>query len=127
MGAEHRADPRAEVNLEIRYRSAHEFLTAYAKNISGGGIFIRTVKPLPLNSEVQLRFGLPSTPQPFAIKGLVVWTNPYANRTAFPTGMGIKFLELDPDEKEIIEGFVRAELAKSGPVIASPAPASPEA
>jgi uncharacterized protein (TIGR02266 family) len=127
MGVEERADPRAEVDLEVRYSSADEFLTAYAKNISGGGVFIRTVNPLPLNGEAQIRFSLPGIPHPFAVKGLVVWTNPYASRTAFPTGMGIKFVELDPDEKEIIDGFVRAELARSGPEAASPAPASPEA
>ncbi len=117
MGAERRADPRADVNLEVRYRSAQDFMLAYAKNISGGGICIRTAKPLPLNSEVQVRFSLPGIPTPFEIKGLVVWTNPYASQTAFPTGMGIKFLELGPDEKKTIDEFVRSQLAGSRPGI----------
>jgi len=113
MGAERRVHPRADVNLEVHYRTAHEFMVAYAKNISGGGICIRTAKPLPLNSEVQLRFHLPGVPSPFEVKGLVVWTNPFAGQTAFPTGMGIKFLELGPNEKQILDEFVRSQLAGS--------------
>ena len=79
-----RRDPRVAVDLEVRYRSAQEFKAAYAKNISGGGIFIRTQQPLPLNREVQLRFTLPSISRPFAVHGLVVWTNPHPSRSSFP-------------------------------------------
>ncbi len=113
MGIERRVHPRADVDLEVHYRSAHEFMVAYAKNVSGGGICIRTAKPLPLNSEVQLRFNLPGVPTPFQVKGLVVWSNPFAGQTAFPTGMGIKFLELGPDERKAIDEFVRSQLAGS--------------
>jgi hypothetical protein len=34
-----RAGPRAEVELEVHYRTAQEFTAAYVRNISGGGIF----------------------------------------------------------------------------------------
>ena len=52
---------------------------------------------------------------PFELKGLVVWTNPFASRAAFPTGMGIKFLDLAPQQKTILDDFVRAKLAKAPP------------
>ena len=81
------------------------------------GICIRTAKPLPLNSQVQLRFTLPGMPDLFEVKGLVVWTNPYGSQTAFPTGMGIKFLELGPNEKKTIDEFVQSQLAGSRPGI----------
>ena len=105
-----RADPRVDVDLEVQYRSAQEFTAAYAKNISGGGIFIRTQQPLSLNREVQLRFTLPSVSMPFVVHGLVVWTNPHPSRSSFPPGMGIKFMDLDPTAKTIIEGFVQEKL-----------------
>ena len=113
MGAEKRVHPRADVDLEVRYRSAHDFVAAYAKNISGGGIFIQTTKPLALNQEVHLRFTLPGVEKPFELQGLVVWTNPFASQAAFPTGMGIKFLDLNPQQKAIIDDFVQAKLAES--------------
>jgi len=105
-----REDPRVDVDLEVQYRTAQEFTAAYAKNISGGGVFIRTQQPLPLNSEVQVRFTLPGVSRPFVVRGLVVWTNPYPSRSSFPPGMGIKFMELEPEAKEIIARFVKEKL-----------------
>lgn len=105
------ADPRVDVNLEVQYTTAQEFRAAYAKNISGGGLFIRTQEPLPLNREVQLRFTLPGIARTFLVPGLVVWTNPTPSRSSFPTGMGIKFTDLDPEAKAIITEFVKDSLA----------------
>ena len=52
---ERRQDPRidVEVAIEIHYRTLQEFVTAYTKNISGGGVFIRTPKPHELNQKVR--------------------------------------------------------------------------
>ncbi len=112
MGPE-RVHPRADAHLEIRYQSARDFVTAYAKKISGGGLFIQTATPLPLNQAVHLRFTLPGMAQPFELRGLVVWTNPFASQAAFPTGMGLKFLALDPQQRTITEDFVRVTVADS--------------
>ena len=65
MGEESRKDPRAEVRIEVQYHSGQEFLAAYTKNISGGGGFIRTSQPLPLNHAVALRFTLPGIKRQF--------------------------------------------------------------
>ena len=105
-----RADPRVNVDLAVQYRSAQEFTAAYAKNISGGGIFIKTQQPLGLNREVQLRFTLPNVSRQVVVQGLVVWTNPHPSRSSFPPGMGIKFMDLDPAAKTIIDGFVQEKL-----------------
>ncbi len=106
----HRADPRVDVDLEVQYRTAQEFTAAYAENISGGGIFIRTQQPLSLNREMQLRFTLPGIQRTFVVRGLVVWANPSPSRSSFPPGMGIKFMDLDPEVKTIIAGFVEGKL-----------------
>ena len=116
MGMEdQRADPRAPVELEVHYRSAQEFLTAYTVNISGGGIFIKTREPLPLNQAVHLRFTLPGIARVFNLHGLVVWTNPQPSRSSFPSGMGIKFMNLDPEGKKLIAGFVKTKLPAPPP------------
>jgi hypothetical protein len=39
---ERRVEPRAEVDAEVRYHTAQELTAAYIRNISGGGLFIRT-------------------------------------------------------------------------------------
>ncbi|HSD52284.1 MAG TPA: TIGR02266 family protein [Candidatus Methylomirabilis sp.] len=107
---ERRAEPRAPVELEVHYRSAQEFLSAYTLNIGGGGIYIKTNQPLPLNREVHLRFTLPGIARVFDLHGLVVWTNPHPSRSSFPSGMGIKFMNLDSEGKKLIAEFVKAKL-----------------
>ena len=110
---ERREDPRVEVDIEVRYRTAQEFLSAYSRNISGGGIFIRTAQPLPLNRSVHLRFTLPGIPHRFEVGGIVVWSNPGSDKSALPSGMGIKLVDLDVQSKQLIAEFVRGKSAIS--------------
>jgi uncharacterized protein (TIGR02266 family) len=110
-----RQDPRREVTFEVHYRTAQEFRAAYAGNISGGGIFIRTQEPPPLNRTVQLRFTLPGVLQSFECQGLVVWANPAPRESLRPAGMGLKFLDLPRQAKQRIEAFVTAPPGGSAP------------
>jgi uncharacterized protein (TIGR02266 family) len=112
---ERREEPRAEVEVEVRYRTAQEFLSAYARNISGGGIFVRTAQPLPLNQGVRLRFTLPGVSHQFDVSGIVVWSSPCSSRTSLPSGMGIKLVDLDPQSRDLIAEFLKVK---------SPAPAA---
>ncbi len=104
---ERREGPRTEIEAEVHYRTAQEFLAAYSRNISGGGIFIKTQQPLPLNQTVLLRFTLPGISQPFEVRGVVVWANPVSGRSSFPAGMGIKFLNIDPKDQQLIADFIK--------------------
>lgn len=99
--------PRTEVEIEVQYRTEQEFLSAYSRNISGGGIFVWTPQPLPPNHAVHLRFSLPGIAHPFEVSGIVVWSNPGSSRSFLPSGMGIKFVDLDPRSRELIDEFVK--------------------
>jgi len=101
-----RADSRVEVEIDVHYRTVQEFLTAYSRNISGGGLFIRTPQPQPLNQRVLLRFTLPGVEHKFEVHSIVVWANSATTRSSFPSGMGVKFLELTPEEQQILTDFV---------------------
>ncbi len=104
---ERRDESRVEVEIEVHYRTAQEFLAAYSRNISGGGIFIRTQQPLSLNQSVLLRFTLPGIAHHFQLHGVVVWANPVSMRSSFPAGMGIKFLNVEPKEQQLITEFLK--------------------
>ena len=104
---ERRGEPRVEVDVEVNYRTAQEFLCAYARNISGGGIFVRTQHPLGLNHVVRVRFTLPGITHNFYCNGTVVWANPPSSRSALPAGMGIKLEDLDPEARTLLSDFVR--------------------
>jgi type IV pilus assembly protein PilZ len=102
-----RVDPRAEAELEVHYRTPQEFLAAYSRNISGGGIFIRTQQPLPLNQKVLVRFTLPGVEHRFEVHGVVVWANAASVRSSLPAGMGIKFLVFDASQQKMIADFIK--------------------
>jgi uncharacterized protein (TIGR02266 family) len=112
--AEQRNEVRAEVEIEIHYRTAQEFLAAYSKNISGGGIFVRTPQPQALNQAVLVRFTLPGLPNRFEFRGIVVWNNT-STRGSFPTGMGIKFLDISSKDAETLADFAAKAAAAQSP------------
>jgi len=112
---EKREQPRAEVDVEVQYRTAQEFLGAYARNISGGGVFVHSQRALSLNQPVRLRFTLPGVSHRFETGGIVVWSNPSPSRSSLPSGMGIKFLDLDSKARALIEEFVKSKTPASRP------------
>jgi uncharacterized protein (TIGR02266 family) len=103
---ERRVDERVDIEVEVRYRTIQEFLAAYSRNISGGGLFVRTPQPQPLYQHVQLKFTLPGLDHRFEMGGIVVWSN-VSPRSSFPPGMGIKFVQIAPDDIDRIQEFVR--------------------
>jgi uncharacterized protein (TIGR02266 family) len=104
--AERRVEDRANIEIEVQYRTAQEFLAAYSRNISGGGIFIRTAQPHPLNQGVLLRFTLPGIAHRFEIRGIVVWVNT-SSRSSFPVGVGVKFMEMPQKDADLIAEFLK--------------------
>lgn len=102
-----RHDPRVEVDVEVHYRTAHEFLSAYSRNISGGGIFVRTQHPLGLNQTVRVRFTLPGITHKFECNGIVVWANAPSDRSSLPAGMGIKLRDLDEESQRLLSEFAK--------------------
>ena len=111
---EQRQEPRVEIELEIRYRTVQEFLTAYSRNISGGGLFIRMSQPHTLNQKVVLRFTLPGLDHEFEIPGIVVWSHA-SPRSSFPAGMGVKFLQIKPEDAKRITEFVKSARGAEAP------------
>jgi hypothetical protein len=64
------------------------------------GCYIETADPLPIGSELDLNFQIPSENDyvPIVAKGVV--------RRSSPKGMAIEFTDLDPDYFRILEEFV---------------------
>lgn len=113
--SERRQEDRANIEVEVHYRTVQEFLAAYSRNISGGGVFIRTAQPQPLNQSVMLRFTLPGIAHRFEINGIIVWVNT-SSRSSFPVGMGVKFMSMPPKDADLIADFVKKAMVSQAPV-----------
>jgi len=106
-GKDRRAHARYDTSFEVDYGDGENFLFAYIQNISAMGIFIRTDDPLPIGTELELRFGKKSDAK-LELAGRVAWVNPY--RPGGPNlnpGMGVEFHALTKAQREQVVELVR--------------------
>jgi len=112
-GSDRRRFPRASLQLLIQYRfdSFDDFLAEYSVDISVGGMFIRTDKPHDEGSFVYLQFALKDGSRLIEGLGKVVRVNRPGDggRTV---GMGVEFVNFDPESMALIEEIVANRLAK---------------
>jgi len=105
-GQNRRQSQRLHHELPVAYRTVGAFLTDWATNISQGGLFINTRKPLPVGTTVKLIIQLPGAAFPFDITGRVTRVCAWDNHANVAPGMGVEFTGLDGAMREGIEAFV---------------------
>jgi len=105
--SDRRTAERHSITLRVDYKRMNTFFADYAKNISKGGTFIRTSKPLEVGTEFVFVLSIPGQPDQLQLKGEVMWTVDDATATEeHPAGMGIRFRFTDDKERESLEAFV---------------------
>ncbi|HET8541023.1 MAG TPA: TIGR02266 family protein [Anaeromyxobacter sp.] len=97
---------RLHHEIPVAYRSVGSFLTDWATNISRGGLFINTRKPLPVGTSVKILVQLPGASFPFQLNGRVTRITEYDNRANMVPGMGVEFTDIDDAQRREIEAFV---------------------
>ena len=112
MSDDRRRQQRHPLRTRMDYRDATggNFLYEYTQNISAGGIFIETREPLPVGTEVEMRFQPPGAEEMIEVTGLVMWVNPYrSDSDDHPNpGMGIQFGNIPDELKEQLAQVVKA-------------------
>lgn len=104
---ERRRHGRAPIELKVEYKRLNTFFADYTKNISRGGTFISTQKPLPIGTEFIFALGIPQMEQPLRLRGKVIWiTQTEEASAANPAGMGIEFQYSDAAERHEKEAAV---------------------
>jgi type IV pilus assembly protein PilZ len=109
-GAERRIFPRAPIELRVEYRKVNTFFYDYTRNISKGGTFIKTGKPLPEGTQFLFKLVIPHLDEPLTLRGQVKWIGKkkderYPQREA-EMGMGIQFIYETDSERDQVDGKV---------------------
>lgn len=87
-----RQDERTPIELKVEYKRVNTFFADYTKNISRGGTFIGTTRPLDIGTEFIFALGVPGLEEPLRLRGRVIWTTLVEDSSdANPPGMGIEF------------------------------------
>lgn len=112
--SENRGHPRLPVKIKVDFTSDDAVRSAFSLNISAGGIYLATSKPLPSGDTVVLQLYLPSLDGPVEVLGEVVWSNAHPDgRNDFPEGMGIRFTNLSSFVEEHLGTFQTARTGNS--------------
>ncbi|HZA14800.1 MAG TPA: TIGR02266 family protein [Myxococcaceae bacterium] len=104
-----RQHPRAPIELKVDYKKLNSFFADYTKNISKGGTFIKTKKPLPIGTRFVFKLTVPRRDAAFELLGEVVWSKADGDEP----GMGIRFIYSDDGQREAFEGVVEQLMAQS--------------
>ncbi len=82
-------------------------------DLMGGGFFIRTPDPLDLGEQFPMKLYLSPGEAPLDISCKVIWTNRYGHETkGLQRGMGVKFLNLEPEAQKRVEESLQAQKLK---------------
>ena len=115
-----RGEHRAPITLRVEYKRINTFFADYTKNISRGGTFIRTTRPLEIGTEFMFVLALPEGAQ-LDLKGVVKWVVGEAEASdEKPAGMGIQFVFEDDIQRSAVERAVETMMNDSlGPILAA--------
>ncbi len=101
---EKRERPRVLIALAITYESGDDFLSSFLSDISGGGVFIGTTKPMKISTRLQVCFHIPGITDSILITGTVVWIRDL--ESSDNPGMGVRFDEMEPGDRERLDQFL---------------------
>jgi type IV pilus assembly protein PilZ len=121
-----RREARAPIELKVEYKRLNTFFYDYTKNISKGGTFIKTERPLDIGTIFLFKLLVPSREEPIALRGEVRWVvkegqpRPADVPADHEPGMGIRFVYDDDQQRGNLEQIVEKMMVDSlGPLIYS--------
>ena len=105
---------RSPIELRVEYKRLNSFFADYTKNISKGGTFIRTDRPLDIGTDFLFKLGIPGLAEPLVLQGKVQWiVTPEQASEEQEAGMGIGFVFKSEADRKRVEGAVETLMVES--------------
>ncbi len=113
MEEERRQNPRARVSWPVTIQTEEGTIERATYNISPHGAFIRGLSPLELHEVVDMTISGPN--HPITVKARVVWSSSQVPpKEDMPRGVGVEFINISDEDREIISSLVSADMESSG-------------
>jgi uncharacterized protein (TIGR02266 family) len=109
------------VAVEVLQPALGQAQVLWARDVSKGGMFIRTDAPLPVGSRIRVAVDLPDGSLPVG-EAEVMWGRSSAEtaESQAPSGFGMRFLVLAPRGKAFVDTVLKHGGTRDGPVPAAP-------
>jgi uncharacterized protein (TIGR02266 family) len=105
-----RKETRVQKTLSLAFKDHQSFIKAYTGNISEGGLFIRTERPLKEGEQFLLKLQLPGLSEPMEVNCEVVWVREQSDTEKRPSGMGVKFCKMTKQDNQILSQYVQTSI-----------------
>lgn len=110
--SDRRIASRQAIELSVEYKRLNTFFADYTRNISKGGTFIRTDRPLDVATEFVFALTIRGLDEPLRLRGRVKWIVKTTDATPqSPAGMGIEFQYANDEERRATEAIVEKLMA----------------
>jgi len=100
-----RKETRVQKTLTLMFKDRKSFIKAYTGNISKGGLFIMTERPLNQGEQFLLKLQLPDLPEPIKVNCEVSWVREQSDIEKRPPGMGVKFSKMTKRDNQILNQY----------------------
>ncbi len=110
LDAESRGNARVALGVRVDLRSENTFFTGFSENISEGGLFIATEAPYHVGEELDVELSMMGDGIPLKQRVVVRWVRPTEAAGGLPAGMGVQFLTLTDEDREMLQQFVDSRI-----------------
>lgn len=94
---------RADVKWPVAIETDERTIEGVTLNMSTNGAFVRCASPLRLNEVVDMIIDVPNLGRSLKVNVEVVWSNIYGpDDETTPRGMGVRFLNISSEDRQII-------------------------
>jgi uncharacterized protein (TIGR02266 family) len=100
---------RLPLNVSLLVTDNQGTVVGGALNISRGGVFLKTLKPLPLDSIGHVTFVLPGQEKSICFKAKVAHLVFDRQRAEVDCGMGLQFVEIEEKHQRILDQYIENE------------------
>lgn len=106
--------------VSLKFKEHPGFFEERSANLSPGGMFIRSTEPQPPGTVFDFELTLEGEPRLIHGIGEVAWTREADEGFDRPPGMGVRFLSLEPESREVIDRLIAERREEDGEPPAPP-------
>ena len=110
LSGQQRTTPRVPVKLRVEIQEGTPEKALTCVNLSEGGLYLRTLAPLPEGRILHIKFTLPHDTIPIEVAAKVVRTLSLGAQFEAEPGMGLHFIDMSEDTLLRIRNYVQWEM-----------------
>jgi len=109
---------RLAIDINVYYKKSEgesektPLYSGLTGNISGAGLFLRSINILPIGTKVDLDIVLSKIKKTISVKGMVIWVADKELQPDLYPGMGVQFLDIGQKPQEELISFIEKNIAR---------------